>query len=79
MLLGILALCMAGLTLLTLIILYGIYVAFDGIFALVAAVLGGTVAPRWWLLIVGLISLHADVGNLRLVCDHAPNAPVLWL
>lgn len=48
-----------GITLLTLILLYGAYVGAEGIFELIAAIRGGTVAPRWWLAIAGIIALAA--------------------
>lgn len=36
-------------SLLSLILVYGIYAVADGILALVAAIRGGGIAPRWWL------------------------------
>jgi uncharacterized membrane protein HdeD (DUF308 family) len=51
------------LTLLSLILLYGAYAGADGVLALAAAVRGGTVASRWWLVLVGLLSLGAAVAT----------------
>jgi uncharacterized membrane protein HdeD (DUF308 family) len=56
---GVLAFMWPGITLLTLIILYGIYAAADGVLALVAAIRGGESTPRWWLALVGLLGLAA--------------------
>jgi uncharacterized membrane protein HdeD (DUF308 family) len=59
---GILAFVLPGLTLLTLIILYGIYALFDGIVAIGAAIWGGAPAePRWWLAIVGVLGILAGL------------------
>jgi uncharacterized membrane protein HdeD (DUF308 family) len=60
---GLLAFAWPGLTLISLILLYGAYAGADGILALAAAVRGGTVAPRWWLVLVGLLSLGAAVAT----------------
>jgi uncharacterized membrane protein HdeD (DUF308 family) len=46
---GVLAFIWPGLTLLTLVLLYGAYALIDGVLALVSAVTGGAPAPRWWL------------------------------
>lgn len=48
---GILAFFWPGLTLLTLILLWGVYALCDGVFALGAAIFakGGDMGPRWWL------------------------------
>src|SRR5215831_17199994 len=56
---GVLAWFWPGVTLITLVLLYGVYAATDGILALVAAIKGGTVAPRWWLVLAGLFGLAA--------------------
>jgi uncharacterized membrane protein HdeD (DUF308 family) len=61
---GVLAIAWPGVTLITLVILYGVYALLDGVFALIAAVLGGTVVPRWWLVLVGLICLGAGIATL---------------
>ncbi len=59
---GILAFAWPGVTLLTLVTLYGVYAAMDGIFSIGAAIRGGTCAPRWWLALVGVISLGAAIA-----------------
>jgi uncharacterized membrane protein HdeD (DUF308 family) len=61
---GILALVWPGVTLMTLVILYGVYAAMDGVLAIAAAIRGGTIAPRWWLVLVGIISLGAAVAAI---------------
>ena len=58
---GILAFTWPGLTLLTLVILYGAYAAIDGIVALAAAFGGGQGASRWWLAIVGIVGIAAGL------------------
>src|SRR5689334_9024910 len=59
---GILAFVWPGLTLLTLIFLWGAYAIADGIFALWAAISGRvSMAPRWWLAIVGVAGIIAGV------------------
>jgi uncharacterized membrane protein HdeD (DUF308 family) len=60
---GILSFFWPGLTLLTLILLWGVYALSDGVFALGAAILakGGDMAPRWWLALAGIISILAGV------------------
>lgn len=51
---GTMAFAWPGLTIASLIILWGAYAMSDGIFALFAAVKGGTPAPRWWLVIMSI-------------------------
>src|SRR5579872_1078201 len=58
---GALALTWPGMTLLTLILFYGAYVLVDGVLAVVAAITGGALAPRWWLAIVGLLGIAAGL------------------
>ncbi|MBO9710721.1 MAG: HdeD family acid-resistance protein [Caulobacter sp.] len=60
---GVLAFLWPHITLLTFVILYAVYAISDGIFALVAAIRGGE-GPRWWLILVGLVSLAAGVVAL---------------
>jgi uncharacterized membrane protein HdeD (DUF308 family) len=45
----------------TLILFYGAYVLVDGVLAIVAAITGGTPAPRWWLAVVGLLGIAAGL------------------
>ena len=54
---GLLAFTWPGMTLWVLVVLYGIYALMDGVLALVAACSGGNVAPRWWLILIGLLGL----------------------
>jgi uncharacterized membrane protein HdeD (DUF308 family) len=54
---GILALAWPGLTLLTLILLYGAFALTDGAIAIIAAIAGGAPAGRWWLAIVGIFGV----------------------
>lgn len=61
---GVLTFVSPGITLFTLVILYGAYALVDGVFALVAAVTKGAPAPRWWLAIVGLVGIAAGVLTL---------------
>jgi uncharacterized membrane protein HdeD (DUF308 family) len=60
---GVLAWFWPGVTLITLVMLYGVYAAADGILALIAAIKGGTVAPRWWLMLAGLFGLAAAAAT----------------
>jgi len=62
---GVLALGWPGLTLLTLILLYGTFALVDGVVAIIAAVTGGAPAARWWLAIVGLLGI--GVGALTFI------------
>jgi uncharacterized membrane protein HdeD (DUF308 family) len=54
---GVLAFAWPGLTLLTLIMVYGAFALVDGVLAIIAAVTSGAPAPRWWLAIVGLLGI----------------------
>src|SRR5215204_5862712 len=59
---GVLAFVWPGLTLLTLILLYGAYALVDGVFALIAAFTGGAKpVPTWWLIVVGLCGIAAGL------------------
>jgi len=58
---GILAFALPGVTLVTLVVLYGAFAFADGIFALVAAIGGGTPVPRWWLALIGVFGIAAGV------------------
>jgi uncharacterized membrane protein HdeD (DUF308 family) len=63
---GVLAFFWPGLTLLTLILLWGVYALCDGVFALGAAMFakGGDMGPRWWLALAGIISILAGLVTL---------------
>ena len=56
---GLLALAWPGVTVLTLVLLYGAFALVEGVLALAAAVKGDSPAPRWWLAAVGLIGIVA--------------------
>jgi uncharacterized membrane protein HdeD (DUF308 family) len=60
---GILAMIWPGLTLLTLIFLWGAYAIVDGVLAVWEAVAGraGEIAPRWWLAVVGIAGIVAGL------------------
>jgi uncharacterized membrane protein HdeD (DUF308 family) len=60
---GVLAFIWPGLTLLTLIFMWGIYAIADGVLALWAAIAskGGQIAPRWWLAVVGVAGILAGL------------------
>ena len=60
---GVLAFIWPGLTLLTLIFLWGAYAIADGAFALWAAVSGkgGRIEPRWWLALTGIAGILAGL------------------
>jgi len=62
---GVLAFVWPGLTLLTLVLLYGAYALVDGACALVAAFADRTkVVPTWWLIVVGLAGIAAGLVTL---------------
>jgi uncharacterized membrane protein HdeD (DUF308 family) len=61
---GVLTFVWPGVTLVTLVLLYGAYALVDGVFALAAAVMGGAPAPRWWLAVVGLLGIAAGLVTL---------------
>ena len=61
LLFGIAAFSWPGLTLVMLVLIWGVYAGLDGLFAIVAAIKGGSPAPRWWLILGGLLSLGAAV------------------
>lgn len=61
---GLLAITWPGLSLFTLIILYGVFALFDGGFAIGAAIMGDTPAPRWWLALVGVLGIAAGAVTL---------------
>lgn len=61
---GILTFVWPGITLLTLVLLYGAFAFVDGVLSLFAAIRGGAPAPRWWLVIVGLLGIAVGVLTL---------------
>lgn len=58
---GILAFAWPGITLLSLVILYGFYALLDGLFAILAGIKGGGVESRWWLILIGLLGVAAGL------------------
>ena len=56
---GLLAFAWPGVTLFTLILFYGGFVGATGICEIIAAIRGGTTAPRWWLALAGVFALLA--------------------
>lgn len=58
---GVLAFVWPGITLLTLIIFYGVYALLDGVFAIVAAMRGGDAQSRWWLILIGILGIAAGL------------------
>ena len=58
---GLLAFAWPGLTLVTLVLFYGAFALVDGVCAVIAAIKGGTPAPRWWLALVGIAGIVAGL------------------
>lgn len=59
---GILAFIWPGVTLFTLVILYGLFALIDGILALVAAFASRSqTVPRWWLVLTGILDIAAGL------------------
>jgi uncharacterized membrane protein HdeD (DUF308 family) len=50
-----------GITLITLVLLYGAFAFADGVLAIIAAIRGGVPAPRWWLALIGVFGIAAGV------------------
>jgi uncharacterized membrane protein HdeD (DUF308 family) len=61
---GVLTLLWPGLSLLPLVLLYGVFALFDGGLAIGAALMGGTPSPRWWLALVGVLGIAAGAVTL---------------
>jgi Uncharacterized conserved protein len=61
---GVLTFIWPGLTLLTLVLLYGAFALFDGGFSIAAAITGGLPAPRWWLALVGVLGIAVGAVTL---------------
>lgn len=61
---GVLSFIWPAISLVILVLLYGAYALVDGVFALVAGIFGAAlVAPRWWLIIVGLVGIAAGAAT----------------
>jgi len=62
---GVLSLIWPGLSLVTLVLLFGAYSLADGVFALAAAIVGrGNAELRWWLALVGLLGIAVGIATL---------------
>jgi uncharacterized membrane protein HdeD (DUF308 family) len=62
---GVLAFLWPGITLLTLIVMFGVYAIVDGLMAIVAGLSRTKESPRWWTFLVeGLIGIAAGVSAL---------------
>jgi len=60
---GLLAFAWPGITLFTLILLYGVFVGVEGLLEIIAAIRGGTAKSRWWLALAGVIALAASAAT----------------
>jgi uncharacterized membrane protein HdeD (DUF308 family) len=58
---GVLTFVWPGITLLTLVLLYGAYALVDGVLAILAAITGDAPATRWWLAIVWLLGILVGI------------------
>ena len=54
---GVLAFIWPGITLVTLVLLFGAFTLVDGVLALGHAIMGGNVGPRWWLALIGVLGI----------------------
>lgn len=61
---GISTLLWPGLSLITLVLFYGVFALVDGILAISAAIVGGALVDRWWLALVGLVGVAAGLLTL---------------
>ena len=57
---GLIAFLWPRITLVTLVFLCGAYIGVVGVLELIAAIRGGTGAPRWWLVVAGLAAIAAS-------------------
>ena len=72
---GVLAFAWPGITIISLVIVYGAYALVDGLFSLYAAIRGGeSAAPRWWLAVVGVAGVLAGIISFA-----NPGVVALWL
>lgn len=71
---GIVCIVWPGMALTTLIWLFAIYAIVDGIFSVGAGITGGSMMPRWWLIVVGLAGIVAG-----LIAAFNPGATALVL
>lgn len=61
---GVLTFMWPGLTLITLVLLYGVFALVDGGLAIGAAIMGSQPVPRWWLALVGVFGIAAGAVTL---------------
>jgi uncharacterized membrane protein HdeD (DUF308 family) len=54
---GVLAFIWPGITLVTLVLLWGAFTLVDGALALAHAIMGGNVGSRWWLALIGVLGI----------------------
>jgi len=54
---GVLAFIWPGITLVTLVLLFGAFTLVDGVLALAHAIMGGNVGSRWWLALTGVLGI----------------------
>ena len=71
---GIIAWSWPGLTVLMLVIMWGVYAAIDGILALLAGAKGSGPLPRWFLVLAGVVSIGAAI-----FCIARPGMTALFL
>jgi uncharacterized membrane protein HdeD (DUF308 family) len=79
LLFGLMALIWPGITLLALVVLFGVYALIDGIVALASAIIGSrrTWGSRWWLAVEGAAGLIA--GIVAFAWPAATTLVLLWL
>ena len=58
---GVLAFMWPGITLFTLIWLWGAFAVIDGVLALINAFMGGGTTSRWWLVLIGVVGIAAGI------------------
>ena len=61
---GVLAFIWPGITLGTLVLLYGLFAIADGVIAIVGAIRGADHESRWWLVVVGILGIAAGAATL---------------
>lgn len=61
---GLLAIVWPGVTVLWMVLIYGVFALVDGVLAIVAAIKGGREVPRAWLVVTGLAGVAAGVITL---------------
>jgi uncharacterized membrane protein HdeD (DUF308 family) len=71
---GVLAFAWPGITVISLVIVYGAYALVDGLFSIYAAIRGEGQAPRWWLAVVGVAGVLAGLISFAM-----PGVVALWL